>query len=798
MTFFSYITPVTYWILILLWTYILYFYIRRLRSNLMEDRLFYVLFVILSIDAFRTLFESCYFGAWYTSLAGFIPIDVHAFLVRPEMVFIPKVINVVAAVIVIFILLYRWIPHEQLAIKRLHRLVDKKSTELTREIDSRVKAEESVKKYAKNLETIFNNTHNILALINSEGRVEMINHRGAEFAGKSGNDVLGLLGGEVFNCINAFNEKGCGGGNNCSSCPIRSRVIDTLENGNNCKDEKGNMIFLVEGEEKHIHLLISTSLLELDGKPKVLLAILDNTEHVLNEKTIWDSNQKFEKVFNSHLDSILLLDASIPPKILAANDATEKILGYRNDELIGETTECLHVDELHLIKFREALESGLGKYGYLDDFEYLMKRKDGDIFTSEHRVVELKNDEDERTGWVSIIRDLTEKKKFREYLHQSQRMEAIGNLAGGIAHDFNNILFPIIGLAEMLLEDLEPGSSGYENARAICTAGIRGSELVKQILSFSRQSSHKTCQVNVQQILKEVYKLARATVPSSIEINRDIQQDCGTVLGDPTQIYQILMNLITNAFHAIETDGDKGKIKITLKQVAGEAYGIEKVALINGECLMLEVADDGCGIKKDIMGKLFEPYFTTKERGKGTGLGLAVVFGIIKELGGEISIQSKENEGTAFTVFLPLVPDDFIAKENDDMQSFSEHGSEKILLVDDEEPVAKLGKQMLERLGYQVSIFTNSLDALDKFKENPDYFDLVISDLTMPDMTGEQLSHELVKVNPDIPIIICSGFSEKIEKGINGSSGIKAFMKKPLVKSEMGRMIRKIIDNKEV
>ncbi len=796
MSFFIYLTPITYWILIALWAYILTFYIKRLRGDLREDKLLFVLFVILSIDAFRTLFESCYFGAWYTSLAGFLPMEVHAFLVRPEMVFLPKILNVIAAIAVIFILLYRWVPQEVKAIRKLEQLVDEKTFSLTREIKKRTQAENNVKRYAKNLETIFNSTHNTLALVNAEGRVEMINHRGSEFIKKSNDEVIGLLGGEALNCMNSFGGEGCGRTTNCNKCPIRTKIVDTFESGNNYADEKGQMVFLFNGQERIFHLLISTSILELDGNTKVLLSLTDNTEQILAEKTIWESNQKFEKVFNSHLDSILLLNSENPPKIMEANEATEKIFGYQSNELIGKTTEQLLVDKSHLFTFKETLDSAISNHGYLDDFEFSMRRKDGSDFVSGHRVVELKNDEGNRTGWVSIVRDLTERKQTQEYIQQSQRMEAIGNLAGGIAHDFNNILFPIIGMSELLLEDFSSESSEYEYAQEILTAGNRGSELVKQILSFSRQNKHKMVPVKVQTILEEVHKLTRATISSNIEIVMDIQQNCGAILGDSTQIHQIAMNLITNAYHAIEAANTKGKIMVMLKQVSGVKHGIEKIHLHNGKCLLLAVSDNGSGIKKNIMEKLFEPYFTTKEEGKGTGLGLAVVFGIIKEHGGDIIVQSKENEGTSFNIYLPLMANDCKIESHNEKLSFLEKGTEKILFVDDEEAITRLVKQMLERLGYQVVTYTSSSEALDRFKQNPEFFDLVISDLSMPYMTGEQLTQELLIINPNIPIIICTGFSERIDESFAQSVGIKAFLMKPLVKSDIAKIIRKILDKK--
>lgn len=799
MNIFKALTPVTYWILIALWAFILYFYIKRLRNDRLKGRLLFTLLLILSIDAFRTLFESIYFGAWYTSLAGFLPIEVHAFVVRPEMVFIPKILNVVSALAVIIILLYRWIPQEAKEVGKLERLVDRRTLELEKsnkklkkEIGNRTQAEEKVKKYADNLEIIFNSTPNILVLINQEGRVDMINHKGADFFKKNKNSVLGLLSGEVFNCLNSFDGESCGRTPDCHICPIRTRVMGTFETERLYIEEKGQMTFLLGGKETTVDLLISTSLLELDGIKKVLLSLTDNTERMRDEKLIWDSNQRFQKIFHSHLDSIFLLNAEIPPRILETNEATKKLFGYNADDLIGETAEKLHIDLYHFNTFKNKVNSATEMYGYLNDFEFSMKRKDGTVFLSEHRVVELTDDEGRRTGWVSIVRDLTERKQIEEHLQQAQKMESIGNLAGGIAHDFNNILFPIIGYSEMLIDDLPLNSPERENAEGIMTAGKRGRELVKQILAFSRQDEHKRIPVRVQQVLKEVVKLSRSSIPTNIEINHHLQQDCGLVLADSTQLHQIGMNLITNAYHAVEENS--GKIEIQVKGISFEKDELTGGLLCAGKYIQLSVSDNGCGILPAVMDKIFEPYFTTKEKGKGTGLGLSVVYGIVKEHKGDIKVSSEVGKGTTINVYLPViaVPG---ATESSSEQMPVGRGTERILLVDDEAPIANLVKQMLERLGYSVSMRTSSVDALEAFKAHPYAYSLVISDMSMPHMTGDRLAREMLGIRPDILIIICTGFSERVNEDMVKSMGIKGFLMKPVIKSIMAKEVRKVLDD---
>ena len=388
-----------------------------------------------------------------------------------------------------------------------------------------------------------------------------------------------------------------------------------------------------------------------------------------------------------------------------------------------------------------------------------------------------------------------DREKLHAQLQQSQKMESIGNLAGGIAHDFNNLLFPIIGMSEMLLEDLPEDSPEHENAQDIFHAGRRAATLVNQILAFSRQSEHKMVPVRVQNVLKELLKLSRSTIPANIDIQQNIQQNCGLILADPTQIHQVAMNLITNAFHAVEEKN--GTINIELKEITLQDNELPDSALQSGQYVKLSVSDNGIGMSQNISHNIFEPYFTTKKQGKGTGLGLAVVYGILTEYKGDIKVYSEVGKGTTFEVHLPLMNKSAEAISTETVID-EQKGTERLLLVDDEESVVRLEKQMLERLGYTVSAFSYSLEALEAFKSNPDSYDLVISDMTMPNMTGDQLALELMSVRPDIPVIICTGYSERINKEQSEANKVKGFLIKPVVKSEMAQMVRKVLDDSKI
>jgi PAS domain S-box-containing protein len=392
---------------------------------------------------------------------------------------------------------------------------------------------------------------------------------------------------------------------------------------------------------------------------------------------------------------------------------------------------------------------------------------------------------------MTVFRDTTEMHKMETQLQQAQKMESIGTLAGGIAHDFNNILFPMLGYTEMMLEDVPADSPFQDKLQGILTGAERAGDLVKQILTFSRQSDHEMKPLRMQLVIKEVLKLIRSTLPTTIGINKHISNDCRLVMADPTQVHQIAMNLMTNAYHAMEETG--GTLKVTLKEVELTAEDLKGTAIVPGLHVCLEVSDTGSGIDQGDLDRIFDPYFTTKEEGKGTGLGLAVVHGIVKSHGGHISVHSEPGKGTEFKVYLPVIQLEGNAKEIEKFV-FVPKGDERVLLVDDEQQVVFMLKQMLERLGYHVTCRTSSVEALEAFRQNPNSFDLVITDMTMPNMTGEQLTRQIIEIRLDMPVILCTGFSEKMSEERAEALGIKGFLMKPVAKIDLANTIRKVLD----
>ena len=382
--------------------------------------------------------------------------------------------------------------------------------------------------------------------------------------------------------------------------------------------------------------------------------------------------------------------------------------------------------------------------------------------------------------------------KYERQLQQVLKIQAIGTLAGGIAHDFNNILFPIVGYTELTMDEVPDDSVAHNNLEEVLKAAHRAKDLVQQILTFSRQSGLERKPVKVHLIIKEALKLLRASIPASIEIINNIDDDCHPVMGDATQIHQVIMNLCTNAYQAMQDKG--GTLEVNLSEVdVGYEETVKKIGMQPGKHLQLLVRDEGCGMDAIVLDRIFEPYYTTKEQGKGTGLGLSVIHGIVKNHRGDISVTSSPGKGTTFKVYLPITEDADIVTELEPSNGAAK-GNERILLIDDEEQIVSMEQQMLENLGYEVTARTDSTEALKEFSEQPQNFDLVITDMTMPQMTGDELAQKLLDIKPDIPVILCTGFNEDITEEKALAMGIQKFVMKPVIKNDLATTIRTVLD----
>jgi len=510
-----------------------------------------------------------------------------------------------------------------------------------------------------------------------------------------------------------------------------------------------------------------------------------------NEEALQKSEERFHNMFAKHHAVMLIIEPDTGD-ILDANLAAERFYGYPIDRL-----RSMKITDINSLPPDQVVEER--RRAVSEERNYFVFPHA--LASGEERIVEVHSSPisfQERQVLFSIVHDITKRKKAEEeknkletQLQRAQKMEAIGALAGGIAHDFNNVLYAVMGYTELTMDLVTEGSTAQTNLQRVMKAADRAKEMVQQILAFSRQSKKEKKPISVQSVLKEAGNLLRTSIPSTIEIRQDIDTECDAVMADPTQIHQIIMNLATNAYHAMQETG--GVLGLTLMQDEIGSDDLEfSPDLKPGAYLKLTVEDTGHGIDRDVMGKIFDPYFTTKAVGKGTGMGLSVVYGIVKDHGGDIRVYSEPGQGTAFHVYLPVIETD-AAEPNAISVEPAPTGTERILFVDDEEVVVDLAQQMLETLGYHVTTHTGSVAALEAFRGHPDEFDLVITDMTMPKMTGAELAPRLLEIRPDIPIILCTGFSEQIDEARVGTIGIRAYLAKPILKNEMAKVIRKTL-----
>ena len=505
------------------------------------------------------------------------------------------------------------------------------------------------------------------------------------------------------------------------------------------------------------------------------------------EKTLRESEKRFRELSDSLPQVVFETDEK--GNLTFANKNAFDVFGYTRDDFdkgINVIQTLVPMDHNRALENIQSVMSGK----ILGTLEYTALKKEGSTFPVAIHSNPIFRD-NKTVGLRGILIDLTEKKKLEAQLQQAHKMESIGTLAGGIAHDFNNIIGIIVGNTELAIDDVPEWNPARQNLEEIRTASLRARDVVKQILAFSRQSAQELKPVRIGPIIIESLQLVRSSIPTTIQIHQDISAESDTVRANPTQINQILINLCTNAAHAMRDKG--GILEVNLENVT-----INKNASTNyhdiplGEYVRLTVKDTGRGIDPENLKRIFDPYFTTKKVGEGSGMGLAVVHGIVKSHFGNIAVSSTEGKGTTFHVLLPCTED----KHDKETHVSAEipRGNDRILLVDDEEAMVDAIKPMLERLGYQVAARTSSIEALEAFRANSDKYDLVITDYTMPNMTGIELTKKLLRLRPDIPIILCTGFSEQINEEKAKEKGIRAFLMKPIVMHEMANSIRKVLD----
>ncbi len=478
------------------------------------------------------------------------------------------------------------------------------------------------------------------------------------------------------------------------------------------------------------------------------------------------------------------------------NPAFEKLTGYTCEEALGQNPRILNSgtqDPAFYKKMWDQLLRGEIWHGRM-----INKKKDGSLFEEEVTISPVKDNAGKISNFVAVKRDVSKEAALEKQLQQSMKMEAIGTMAGGIAHDFNNILSAILGYSELIQQEVPQESSAGRDIAQVITSAKRAASLVKQILTFSRQTGSEKMFIHPHLIVHEALNMLRATLPATIHITERLDADCGTILAAPTIIHQIVINLCTNSMHAMPDQ--KGILTVELQGLeltAADTSRGDKV--FPGDYIVLTVKDDGCGMDQPTVDRIFDPYFTTKELGRGTGLGLAVVHGAVEEYRGFIEVKSRVGEGSIFSVYFPkrTEPESNAATEQQDRVE-PLPGQERILVVDDEPLLVKINKKRLAGRGYQVSTFTDSTLALEAFRRSPDSFDLLITDQTMPGLTGIELAEAVLEIKPSLAIIMCTGHSDTVSAEKAHAVGIARFVIKPLTTSELLDAVEDVLAEKKM
>ena len=528
----------------------------------------------------------------------------------------------------------------------------------------------------------------------------------------------------------------------------------------------------------------------LKNKNYMFARLHNITDHVRSEEALYESQQRFRVAFNTNPDSITI--NKMDGTYIETNEGFTELTGYTRENVLGISS--LEINIWNDPEDRKTLVEGLQKSGRVENLEAQFCMKDGSIKTGlmSASIIHLHGE----PHILSITRDITarkkaddEKEKLETQLRQAYKMEAIGTMAGGIAHDFNNILTIIVGNTELAKHVTKDDGPAKEYIDKILKASGQAKEMVHQILAFSRKAKQDLVPVKPQIVFTETLTLLSSTIPSSVEIRQNFDAKCRAIKADPVQLNQILMNLSANAVYAMD---EKGLLEVSLQEVVLDKKDTGfKEYLKPGPYAMLTVTDTGAGISSDIIERIFDPFFTTKKFGKGTGIGLSVVHGIVESHSGMISTESTPGKGTTFRLYFPII--DEADTQTSDTGQVHCTGNERILFVDDEKSLVETGVEILRLLGYQVTGKTSSLEALETFKTNPEAFDLVLTDQTMPDMSGAELAVELLKIRPEIPIILCTGYSTKISDERAKEIGIVDYFMKPLDTNKLALIIRKAL-----
>jgi PAS domain S-box-containing protein len=520
------------------------------------------------------------------------------------------------------------------------------------------------------------------------------------------------------------------------------------------------------------------------------------TEDITNRKrarkAIQETKELFKKIFAGQRDAIFILDKKNPPTILSCNPAAIKMFGYERIEVLGSTTKMLHIDEKYFEQFQEYLQEVISRQGFLNPSDFNMKRKDGAVFPAEYSVTPLEDENGQSVGWICIIRDITERRQLEEQFQQSQKMEAVGRLAGGVAHDFNNMITIIRGYSQLILAEMDKNNPIHKSILQIDKAGERTELLTRQLLAFSRKQILQPKILNLNELIPETEKMLLRLIGEDIELMTLLKSDIGNIKADPGQIEQVIMNLVINARDAMPKGG-KLIIK-TMNAVLDEAYVKVHPEAKPGRYVLISVSDTGIGMDSKTCSRIFEPFFTTKGKGQGTGLGLATVYGIVKQSGGHITVDSKPGQGTVFKIYLPSINEAATLKDESKTSDKNLNGSETILVVEDEENVRRVICETLRSHGYKLLEAPHGGNALLSCEQHKGEIDLMLTDVVMPEMSGGDLIDHLMSHYPQMKILCMSGYTDDtiVRHGILEEK--VEFIQKPFTTVALAQRIRKVLD----